>query len=119
MELFDDVFFTPILAEALAQATHDLIALKAKGVFNIVGGQRLSKFDFGLRLAKEFGLDKGLIKATQITRQPLLVKRPLDMSLSNKKAVGFLGEDFNTVDEHISRLHEQEKTGIAMELRKL
>ncbi len=119
IELFDDVFYTPILAETLAQATHDLMALSAKGVFNIVGSQRLSKFDFGLQLAREFDLDGSLIKATQITRQSLLVRRPLDMSLSNKKAVGFLGRDFGTINDHLSRLHQQEKNGMAMELEKL
>jgi len=49
----------------------------------------------------------------------LLVKRPLDMSLSNKKAVGFLGRDFGTINDYLSRLRQQEKNGIAMELEKL
>lgn len=119
LELFDDVFYTPIVAEALAQTTHDLIALKAGGIFNIVGGQRLSKFDFGLKLAKEFDLNKALIKATQISKQSSLVKRPLDMSLSNKKAVGLLGRDLGTIDDHLSRLRQQEENGVAMELEKL
>jgi dTDP-4-dehydrorhamnose reductase len=119
LELFDDVFYTPILAETLAHATHDLMALSAKGVFNIVGSQRLSKFDFGLRLAKEFGLDEGLIKATQITKQQSLVKRPLDMSLSNKKAVSFLGRDFGVTNDDLARLRQQEENGIKMELEKI
>ncbi len=119
LELFDDVFYTPIVAEALAQATHDLIALKSKGIFNIVGGQRLSKFDFGLKLAKEFDLNETLIKATQLSKQSSLVKRPLDMSLSNKKAVDLLGRDFGIIDDHLSRLRQQEENGMAMELGKL
>jgi dTDP-4-dehydrorhamnose reductase len=119
LELFDDVFYSPILIETLAKGTHDLMALNAKGVFNIVGSQRLSKFDFGLKLAKEFDLDLGLIKATQITKQSLLVKRPLDMSLSNQKAVSFLGRDFGNINYHLSRLRQQEKNGMAMELEKL
>jgi dTDP-4-dehydrorhamnose reductase len=119
LELFDDVFYSPILAEALAQATHDLMALNAKGVFNIVGSQRLSKFDFGLRLAKEFGLDGDLIKATQITRQPSLVKRPLDMSLSNKKAISFLGKDFGVTNDNLARLRQLEENGMKLELEKL
>jgi len=119
LELFDDVFYTPILAETLAQATYDLMALSAKGVFNIVGSQRLSKFDFGLRLAKEFGLDEGLIKATQISKLQSLVKRPLDMSLSNKKAVGFLGRDFGVTNGQLARLRQQEENGMKMELEKL
>jgi dTDP-4-dehydrorhamnose reductase len=119
VELFDDIFYTPILVELLAQATHDLLDLNANGVFNIVGSQRLSKFDFGLKLAREFDLDGSLIKATQITRQSLLVKRPLDMSLCNKKVVGFLGRDFGTINDHLSRLRQQEKNGVAMELEKI
>lgn len=119
LELFDDVFYTPILVEALAKATHDLIDLKASGIFNIVGGQRLSKFDFGIKLAKAFGLDEALINATQITKKPLMTKRPLDMSLSNKKAVGFLGRDFGTIDDHLARLCRQEENGMATELGKL
>jgi dTDP-4-dehydrorhamnose reductase len=119
IELFDDVFYTPIIAEVLAQATHDLIALKARGIFNVVGGQRLSKFDFGVRLAKEFDLNEALIKATQITKQTSLVKRPLDMSLSNKKTVNFLRRDLGAIDDHFSRLRQQEENGMAMELGKL
>ena len=119
LELFDDVFYTPILAEVLVQATHDLITSKAKGIFNLVCGQRLSKFDFGLKLAKQFDLNKALIKATQISKQSLLVKRPLDMSLSNKKAVGFLGRDLGTVDDHLSLLRQQEENGTTKELGKL
>jgi len=119
LELFDDVFYTPILAETLAQTTHDLMTLNAKGAFNIVGSQRLSKFDFGLRLAKEFSLDQDLIKATQITKQQSLIKRPLDMSLTNKKAVGFLGRDFGIINDHLARLRQQEENGVAKELVKL
>ena len=119
IKLFDDVFYTPILAEVLAKATHDLIALNAKGIFNVVGGQRLSKFEFGVRLAKEFDLNEALIKVTQITKQSSLVKRPLDMSLNNKKTIDFLGRDLGAIDDHLSRLRQQEENGMAMELGKL
>ena len=119
LNLFDDVFYSPILAEVLAQVTHELITLKAKGIFNIVGGWRLSKFAFGLKLAKEFGLNQSLIKPTQISKKSFLVKRPLDMSLSNKKVVDFLGRELGTIDDHISRLRKQEENGMSMELEKL
>lgn len=119
LELFDDVFYTPIVAESLAEATHDLISLKANGVFNVVGGERLSKFDFGLRLASKLRLNKDLIKAAKISNRPLLVKRPFDMSLSNQKASSFLGRGLGNVDEHLSTLLQQQKSGIAMELGKL
>ena len=119
IELFDDVFYTPILIEVLAQAAHDLIAMNAKGIFNIVGGQRISKFTFGLTLAQVFGLDDALIKPTQIAMKSLLVKRPLDMSLSNKKAVSFLGRELGTIDDYLSQLRQLEKDGMAKEFGNL
>jgi dTDP-4-dehydrorhamnose reductase len=115
LELFDDVFYTPILINVLAQATHDLIAMNAKGIFNIVGDQRISKLTFGVRLAKMFELDHTLIKPTQIAMKSLLVKRPLDMSLSNQKAVGFLGRELGTVEDYLSQLRQLEKDGMAKE----
>jgi len=119
IELFDDVFYTPILIGALAQAAHDLIAMNAKGIFNIVGGQRISKLDFGVTLAQVFGLDDALIKPTQIAMKSLLVKRPLDMSLSNKKAVSLLGREFGTIEDYLTQLRQLEKDGMAKELGNL
>jgi dTDP-4-dehydrorhamnose reductase len=119
IELFDDVFYTPILIGVLAQAAHDLIAMNAKGIFNIVGGQRISKLTFGVTLAQVFGLDDALIKPTQIAMKSLLVKRPLDMSLSNKKAVNFLGRELGTIEDYLSQLRQLEKDGMAKEFGNL
>lgn len=119
LELFDDVFYTPILVEVLAEAIHDLITLKAMGIFNIVCGQRISKCNFGVMLAKVFDLDPALIKPMQLSKKSFLVKRPLDMSLNNKKAVNFLGRDLGTIEDYLFRLRHLEKNGMAMELRNI
>ena len=117
--LFTDVFFTPILAEPLAIAAHDLIARQARGIVHVVGDERLSKHDFGLRVAKRFQLDAGLIRAGVLADRPLLVRRPLDMSLSNGLARRLLGRPLGNVDTHLARLQEQEQRGLARELHTL
>jgi dTDP-4-dehydrorhamnose reductase len=119
LTLFKDVTYTPILAEAVTKSVHDLINLKAVGLFHIVGDDRLSKHEFGLKLAQEFNLNRNLIKSGYITDRTSLILRPHDMSLSNQKARNFLGRKFGGVDEHILRLHQQEKNGLAQELKKL
>jgi dTDP-4-dehydrorhamnose reductase len=106
--LFDDVHYTPILAEILIQSVHDLLARKAKGIFNIVSDDRVSKYDFGLMIAKEFGLDRSLIHKSSIQARNDLIKRPVEMSLSNRKVCQFLGRNLGTVKQHISLLHKQE-----------
>ena len=119
ISLFRDVYYTPILAEVLVQWVHQLMRRGANGVFNLAGDDRLSKYDFGIKLAKEFGLDSGLIDADQIANRPLLVHRPYDMSLSNRKVTNFLGVAVGGVGEHLLRLRQQEVNGLAQELKKL
>ena len=117
--LFTDVFFTPILAESLAIAAHDLIERQARGIVHVVGDERLSKHEFGLRVARRFQLDAGLIRPGLLADRPLLVRRPLDMSLSNSLARQLLGRPLGDVDAHLARLQEQEQQGLAGELQTL
>lgn len=119
LTLFKDVTYTPIHAEAVTKSVHDLINLKAVGLFHIVGDDRLSKHEFGLKLANEFNLNTNLIKLGYITDRTSLILRPHDMSLSNQKAKNLLGRNLGGVDEHIARLHQQEKNGFAQELKRL
>lgn len=119
MTLFQDVFYTPILVEEAARAVHDLIAVEADGIFNIVGDERISKSDFGLRLAAQFNLDPHRISLGLLSEQSALVTRPYDMSLSNQKACKFLGRKLGGITEHLAALHQQEINGLAQELKTL
>ena len=116
LTLFKDVFYTPILIETVAQAVHDLVNLKAGGIFHVVGDERISKYEFGVKIAGEFNLDSSLIKPGFLAAQPGLVRRPHDMSLSNQKTCNLLGRKLGGVDEHIARLHQQEQNGLAQEI---
>jgi hypothetical protein len=117
IKLFQDVYYTPILAKYLINSVHKLVDMKSNGIFNIVGDTRLSKFEFGVKLAKEFGLDHALIKPINFqANQNALARRPLDMSLSNKKVSDLIGHTMGTADEHLHELHRQEGYGMATEL---
>ena len=117
--LFTDVFYTPLLLESLRETVLELLRLKASGIYHVVGDERLSKHDFGIKVAERFQLDPNLIRQGRISDQPALVDRPHDMSLSNEKARGLLGRPLGGVDEQLALLHEQERVGIAQELRNL
>ncbi len=106
--LFDDVYYTPILVQNLIQTVHELIERKASGIFNIASDDRISKYEFGILIAEEFGLDKSLIFKSTIHSQINLVKRPLDMSLSNRKVCDFLGRNLGTVRQHIAVLYQEQ-----------
>ena len=116
INLFNDVFYTPIVIEKLIEYTNNLIEKEATGIYHIVADERLSKFQFGMKLAMAFGLDTNLIKELSISDVPKLVKRPLDMSLSNKKATAKIGHCLGIIDEHLKLLVNQEKTGFINEI---
>lgn len=115
--MFDDVFFTPILADDLAVAVHDLVAQGAAGVYHIVGEERISKYDFAHKVASCFGLPRNLIARGRIGDSGLRVPRPRDMSLDNAKARGRLERQLGTVDSFLRELFRQERQGRAAELR--
>lgn len=119
ISLFKDIYYTPMLVEPLVYAVHELAHKKAKGIFNVVGDDRISKYDFGLKLAKAFNLDNDLIDEGKIIDKPSLAARPHDMSLSNKKVSNYLGRKMGGLDEHISKLRAQEVNGLAQELQAL
>lgn len=117
LTLFVDVFYTPILAEALSRAVHDLVRRHATGIVHVAGDERISKYDFGLRVARRFQLDTGLVQPGRLADRPALAPRPLDMSLSNARACRLLGRPLGSVDAHLDRLWEQEQLGMAQEVQ--
>ena len=119
INLFHDVFFTPILIETLVAAVHDLVSAGAAGIFNVVGDERISKYAFGLAMAKQARLAPSLIKAGSILDRKGLVRRPLDMSLSNDKACLRLGRRLGAIAGEVPRLFRQETAGLAHEIQKL
>lgn len=118
VDLFDDVFYTPIIIESLVSIVHLLVDKNEKGVFNIVGDDRISKYQFGIKVAQEFDLNSSLIKKVKFFDQKL-VKRPRDMSLSNKKVSNHLNIKVGGSESHLFLLKKQYINGIAEELMKI
>ncbi len=119
LTLFQDAFYTPILIESAVSAVHDLLALDASGICNVVGDERISKYHFGLRLAEEFNLDASGISPGLLSASATHVRRPQDMSLSNDKVCNLLGRQLGGVQLHLARLHQQELNGHAQKIGKL
>jgi len=118
LSLFDNVYFTPILADALALAAHELVEKGVSGVFNLVGDQRLSKYEFARVLADHFHIPENLLLAHSFDGSELVAARPHDMSLDNSKARQVLGRDLGSVPQFLAALREQESSGRSAELLK-
>lgn len=101
--LYDNVYFTPLYAGDVIELAHQLITKHAKGVYHLTSSDRLSKYDFGLKLAARFGLDTDLIMRGEYNPDEG-IPRPLDMSLDNSKTLNALGIDGLNIDDAITAL---------------
>jgi dTDP-4-dehydrorhamnose reductase len=119
IDLFEDVKYTPILAENLIRTVHELLEIKASGIYHVVSDDIISKYDFGIIIADEFGLDMSLINKSSFRSKSNLVKRPADMSLSNQKVSELLGKNLGTVKQHVANLRLQELEAKTQEIKLL
>lgn len=114
---FTDVLFTPISIEQLVFVIEKAIDRNLTGIFNLVGDDKVSKYEFALKVAQVFSLDKELIMPVKSAQKKMLAPRPLNMSLSNKQLLDNLGGDSIELDSGLLRLKQQEESGWPQILR--
>lgn len=96
---YDDIYFTPISIPFLLKYLDKLEENKAEGIFNIAGSERISKYEFILKIAKVLKLNPSLLKKAYYTEIKQDVKRPLDMSLDTEKIYKYLNQYMpNTIE---------------------
>tara|TARA_B100000963_G_scaffold227335_1_gene198289 strand:- start:23051 stop:23929 length:879 start_codon:yes stop_codon:yes gene_type:complete len=83
LSLWSNVYFSPLHVENLTYVIDYLIKKKITGIFNL-SSQKISKYNLGVLIANKLNLDKHLIVQNLFDKR-IFVKRPLNMSLSNKK----------------------------------
>ena len=82
------------------------------GTFNISSNERISKYDFGLLIAKAMNEDKDLLVPIPIEDKADLVLRPKDMSLDNRKFLDSTKMDIKTINDQVLELIKKSQIGI-------
>jgi len=91
VRLFVDQFRTPIDPESVAAALLALLAGTQRGLFNLGGPERLSRYEMGLRLARLLELPADLIVRARHAERAHGAARPADVSLECARARRLLG----------------------------
>lgn len=105
--LYDNVFFTPVYVNELVKVALKLKSDQKRGIYNVSSSDRVSKFEFGVLLAEKFNLDLHLIKRGSYKKSSI-VKRPLDMSLDNKKLLKTGLVNIFDIKNSIQKLYEEQ-----------
>lgn len=100
IKMFTDVIFSPLMANSLAIYLNLLLNSDFTGKINIAASNSITKFEFGLFLAKTLGLNPSLIRPSSIDLFSFKAKRPKNTSLDVSKAKRIFGE-LPSVEEEI------------------
>jgi len=103
--LFDDVYFSPIFIPSLAKILEKTFDKKFSGIFNLGSLTPISKYEFGILIAKIFNFNKDLIKPISIISKKL-VNRPINMSLDSSKIFKIINFKVPTISRMILELNK-------------
>ncbi len=109
INVVDDQFRTPTLAEDLADGCILIAEKSAQGIYNISGKDFYSILDLARTVADYYGLDKTLIKPSKSTDIKQPAKRPPITGFIINKARRDLGYEPHSFVEGIKILEEQIK----------
>ncbi|TGE19776.1 SDR family oxidoreductase [Hymenobacter elongatus] len=107
INVVDDQFRTPTLAEDLAQGCWLVAKNDAAGIYNISSSELLTPYQMALQVAEYFELDKDLIVKADGSTFSQPAKRPLRTGFIITKAQQHLGYHPHTFEQGIALLAQQ------------
>ena len=116
---FTDVNFCPLQVNQLAETLMEMVSLDLNDIYHVVSRDSLSKYDFGCRIADQFGFDKSLIEPVSWQDGGLTARRSPNLTLNVDKLTAALGTPLPGIDAGIRRFYQQQVDGYPARLREM
>jgi len=117
MSGFTDAIFCPMLVNDTARVLIRMLQKNLEGLYHVVGPQAMSKYQFGVEVARRFGLKESSISPRSIHTSNLSVKRSHNLSLSTSKVVMDLGTPLPEFSTGLNEFHTQYQQGYPQKIR--
>jgi dTDP-4-dehydrorhamnose reductase len=104
---FTDTRFCPLYAEDLAEVLLEMLVAGLTGTYHVVSPEGLSKYEFGVRIARRFGFDSELIEPIRMQDIKRDAPRALDLTLKPDKVEDALGHPLPSIGAGIDRLYQR------------
>lgn len=114
---FTDVYFCPLFVGDLVATLLDMLEKNLTGLYHTVGAEALSKYEFGQRIARQFGLDPDLVIPRSVEESGLKARRSHNLRLSIHKLSTDLGQEMPTLSTGIQQFYTQAKQGYPQKMR--
>lgn len=113
---FTDSLFSPLYVRELAGLLLEAMTRNLTGTYHFFSSENISKYDFGVALARRFGFDESLITPIQTAQGKLQTKRSLNLSANTAKLQLALGHALPGISEGINRLFDDYQKGLRQQL---
>jgi dTDP-4-dehydrorhamnose reductase len=113
---YPDFVVTSIYVQSLIEAIWRLNEARATGTLHVASCDALSKYDYGVTIAREFGLDADLIARLGPPEGAHAASRSRNLSLCTDRAAGLLGSPLQSQEAGVAQARAEETT-IGAEVR--
>lgn len=98
---FNDIIFNPLEISNLCRLIIEASMIPEKGILHLSGNEIISKYEFALKIANTFNLNRNLINKGSLNDIDLTASRPLNTSLSNEKANKLLKTKISSINNSL------------------
>jgi len=114
---FTDLTFNPTFVGDLADLLLRMLAKDLRGLYHTVSADVMSKYSFGVMLARRFGWDESLISSESVDRSGLTARRAHNLGLSVHKLFTALGGPIPAFSTGLDRFYSQFQQGYPQNIR--
>jgi dTDP-4-dehydrorhamnose reductase len=117
MSGFTDVLFCPMLVNDTARTLMKMFNRGLKGLYHLVGPQAMSKYQFGVEVARRFNMRESDITPKSVSFSGLVAKRSNNLWLSTRKLSTDLGTDLPDFSTGLDEFYTQHAQGYPQKIR--
>jgi len=114
---FTDVIFCPMWVNHLAQTLVAMLEKNLSGLYHVLGAQPMSKYQFGVEIARTFGLREELISPRSVLSSDLTARRSPSLWLSTHKLSTDLGREIPRFSTGLAGFYTQYQQGYPQKIR--
>ena len=107
LNLFYDVYFSPLHVDELSLIIENIIERPVYGLYHCASSDNISKYDFGVQMAKVFGLSDSNINRASVEDMDFNAERPKNMALDSGKLAERLKCDMSSTIDSIKLMRRQ------------
>ncbi|MCL4559657.1 MAG: SDR family oxidoreductase [Chloroflexi bacterium] len=111
MRGFTDAIFCPLAAGDLAGLLLQMLECRLSGIYHVASAESISKYAFGVEIARRFGLDETLISPASVADSGLKAARAADLALCVDKLTQALGAPMPDQNQGLDRFYTEYQNG--------